>query len=254
MEAQIKSLFLKEKHGQPMTKVGQMELIRGYGIQGDVNADNMSPRQILIVRNEDLEHFNIPLGGLRENIVIDNIDTSVFKPGSLLQIGRAKIRLTFNCEPCKRISQYVKPSEIMGKRGILGVVVEGGIIRDDMTVSIYPHVFYPLSDLPFDRFKHFVSQIPAGKVVTYKEITRGMGVAESYLRAIPNYITKAGFDLPVHRIVDSEGNLIHKYIPDQKNLLMDEKVMLKESISLFNESEWFVALEHHLWNDALFLN
>ncbi|AYQ30958.1 MGMT family protein [Runella sp. SP2] len=255
MKAQIQSLFIKERHGFPMLRTDEMELIRGFGIKGDINADIMSPRQVLIVINEDLEYFNIPPGGLRENIVLKNLDLSFFKPGSLLVLGDVKIRLTFNCEPCKRISQFVKPSEIMGRRGILGVVIESGIIHENMEATLLPSIFDPLSDLPFDRFKHFVSQIPEGKVVTYKEITRGMGVAESYLRAIPTYITKSDDNLPIHRIVDSEGALIQKYIPNQKHLLINEKVILREAPGLFDDSAWFVSLERHLWHqDSLFLN
>jgi alkylated DNA nucleotide flippase Atl1 len=216
----------------------------------------MSPRQILITRHEDLVAFNIPEGGLRENIVIAGIRDDEFKPGALLQIGSVEIRLSFFCEPCKRINQYVNPADIIKRRGILGIVLTEGSLEMNMSVKIQPNVFEPMSDLPYNRFNTFISKIPVGKVVTYKTVILGIGVAESYIRAIPTYIRKSETKLPLHRIVDSEGALIPQYITNQKKLLLSEDVKLIETLELFNETnKCLVALDQHLWEGAsIFIN
>jgi hypothetical protein len=184
MRGHITHLFIKEIKGQPMKQVSSIALNKGLGIEGDKNAFAISPRQVLISRYEDLEELNIPFGGLRENIIVKGLNVQQFQPGALVSIGASKIRLTFHCEPCKRIADVV-PSmvEVMCRRGILGVVLESGIVNIDDTVTCQELQYKPFSDTPFDRFVMFIENIPAGKVVNYKMITIGMGVAESYLRA-----------------------------------------------------------------------
>ncbi len=48
-----------------------------------------------------------------------------------------------------------------------------------------------LSDVPYERFTCFLRHVPPGMVVDYKQVTVGMGVAESYVRAIPRYLRRA---------------------------------------------------------------
>src|SRR5713101_7926357 len=122
---QITHLFFKPCHGVPMVPGSPMELKAGHGIKGDVNAQAMSPRQILLVRQEDLDEFAIAPGALRENVVIAGLTSEVFSSGALLTIEHTvKIRATFLCEACKRIA-HVVPSlkSIADKRGLLGVIL-----------------------------------------------------------------------------------------------------------------------------------
>lgn len=96
-----------------------------------------------------------------------------------MQIGEVRLKLTFYCEPCKRIEDVV-PSipEVFHKRGILAVVMEGGNIATGDEVTLKPNFYTPLSENPTHRFLAFVQMIPKGKVVTYKTVARAMGVAE----------------------------------------------------------------------------
>jgi alkylated DNA nucleotide flippase Atl1 len=247
----VNALFIKEKHDFPMVSVPEMELVPAFGIVGDINANSLSPRQILITRQEDLDMFNIPQGGLRENIILQGCTEDQFRPGNVLNIGDTSIRLTFNCEPCKRISSHVKPSDIIGRRGILGTIIKGGFIFENSSVSIEYSKYAPMSDLPFDRFKIFISQVPTGRIVTYKEIVIGMGVASSYLRAIPTYIGKSDSTLPTHRIVDSEGNLILSYVSNQIEKLKQEGIIPIQTRSLFEDGSWYVPLDKYLWKNGL---
>lgn len=257
--ASITKLFIKKEKGQLMQSVQSCSLERGYGIESDINASSISPRQVLITRKEDLDFYKISYGGLRENIIIEGLSADIFLAGSLLIIGDVQIRLTFNCEPCMRIADVV-PSlvEILGKRGILGVILTNGQIRVGENVVCEKGVFEPLSEIPYERFLTFVKQIPHGKVITYKTITVGMGVAESYIRAIPKYIEKASLEatkLPLHRIVDSAGNLIENYIKNQAKKLESENIEVNYENSLFEDNvRIYVQLNKFLWlGDSLYM-
>jgi alkylated DNA nucleotide flippase Atl1 len=228
----------------------RMRLEAGCGIVGDVNANPLSPRQVLITRYEDLRHFAISPGVLRENVVVAGLDEAAFSPGARLTIGQTSIRLTFHCEPCKRISHLVGSlKEILNRRGILGVVLTSGSMTIGDEVIVYPNAYQPLPERPYERFCGFIAQVPAGRVVSYRDITAGMGVASSYARAIPRYLLQSLSDT-LHRVVDSEGGLIESYIPNQAARLEAEGIKVTTESDLFGGRRRFVDLERYGWHDA----
>ncbi|MBW4454045.1 MAG: MGMT family protein [Nostoc indistinguendum CM1-VF10] len=252
MALSIMHLFTKVKPGSAMVELKTLNLKVGHGIEGDINADPISPRQVLIVRYEDILDLSIKPGELRENIVVAGIEFENFIPGSLLNFeSGAAIRLTFYCEPCKQIAHLVKSlKSIQGKRGILGVVIKSGQIQVDSNFQVQANKFPALSENPYKRFLNFIIKIPNGKVVTYKQIIKGIGVDNSYLRAIPTYLKKtSAADYPVHRILDSKGYLI-TYVNNQKNKLETEgiKVFLEGNL-LSNTNKSFVDTKDYLWED-----
>jgi alkylated DNA nucleotide flippase Atl1 len=246
-------LFTKVKSGSAMVELKTLNLKVGHGIEGDINADPISPRQVLIVRYEDILDLSIKPGELRENIVVAGIEFENFIPGSLLTFeSGAAIRLTFYCEPCKQIANLVKSlKSIQGKRGILGVVIKSGQIQVNSNFQVQANKFPALSENPYKRFLNFIIKIPNGKVVTYKQIIKGIGVDNSYLRAMPTYLKKtSATDYPVHRILDSKGYLI-TYVNNQKNKLETEgiKVFPEENL-LSNTNRTFVDIKNYLWEDS----
>jgi alkylated DNA nucleotide flippase Atl1 len=252
MALSIMHLFSKVKSGSAMVELQTLNLKVGHGIEGDINANPISPRQILIVRYEDILDLAIKPGELRENIVIQCRELNNFIPGSRLTFeSGAAIRLTFHCEPCKRIAHLVESLKtIQGKRGILGVVIKSGKIQVGSNFQVQAHKFPALSENPYKRFLDFIIKIPSGKVVTYKQIIKGMGVDNSYLRAIPKYLKKtSAADYPVHRILDSKGYLI-TYVNHQKYKLETEGVkVLAETDLVSNLNKKFVGIEDYLWED-----
>lgn len=254
----VYAVFIKPAKGVPMIAplTNGVTMQTGHGIIGDVNAHPMSPRQVLITRREDLSSFGLASGDLRENIVIEGLEEKGFEPGAVLNIGPSvRIRLTFHCEPCKRIEHLVSLHDIRAKRGILGVVLQGGDVTTGHQVISKARQFSPLPDMPYERFLSFVSQIPKGCVVTYREVLIGMGVAESYARAIPNYIRRTSpIDFPVHRIVDTRGELILDYIPQQLEKLREENLVLEGSVDLFGQQAALsVDIKRYRWYKALYL-
>lgn len=252
MALSIMHLFTKIKSGSAMVELKTLNLKLGHGIEGDINADPISPRQVLIVRYEDIFDLSIKPGELRENIVVTGIEFDNFIPGSLLTFeSGAAIRLTFHCEPCKRIAHLVESlKSIQGKRGILGVVIKSGKIKVGSNFQIKADKFPALSESPYERFLNFIIKIPSGKVVTYKQIIKGIGVDNSYLRAIPTYLKKtSAADYPLHRILDSKGYLI-TYVNQQKEKLETEGVeVLSEADLLSNLNKNFVNFKDYLWED-----
>lgn len=252
MALSITHLFTKLKPGSAMVERKTLNLKVGYGIEEDINAEPISPRQVLIVRYEDIFDLLIQPGELRENIVVTGREFDDFIPGNLLTFeSGAAIRLTFHCEPCKRIAHLVESfKSIQGKRGILGVVIQSGKIQVGSSFQVQAHKFSALSENPYERFINFIIKIPSGKVVTYKQIIKGIGVDNSYLRAIPAYLKKtSATDYPLHRILDSKGYLI-TYVSQQKNKLETEGVkVLSEADLLGNLDKSFVNIKDYLWED-----
>ncbi|MGH8910248.1 MAG: MOSC domain-containing protein [Egibacteraceae bacterium] len=250
----VAALFLKPAKNCPMVDVSRvgMTLRAGQGIEGDCNAHPLSPRQALLTRREDLEDFSIGAGDLRENIVIQGLPSNRFAPGSILGIGeQAAIRLTFHCEPCKRIAHVVDVRSVVGRRGILGVVLRGGHVGMQDAVLLCPERRPPLPESPYERFLLFVSAVPEGLVVTYKQVVIGMGVAESYIRAIPRYLRRTCKDeFPIHRIVDSQGQLVSEYVPGQLNSLRAEGIDVISSNALFGPSGHRVDTDRFGWPGA----
>ena len=124
----IINLFLKSKRGSAMTRCSELSLKNGYGIDRDIHAITISPRQVLVVHQEDLVKLALakPLGTridpgeLSENIVISGANRMSFIPGSMLKFpSGAAIRLTFHCEPCKRVAHLVESLKSIEKKALL---------------------------------------------------------------------------------------------------------------------------------------
>ncbi len=62
MALSIMHLFTKLKSGSAMVELNTLNLKVGHGIEGDINADSISPRQVLIVRHEDILNLSIKPG------------------------------------------------------------------------------------------------------------------------------------------------------------------------------------------------
>lgn len=249
----IVHLFLKPSHGAAMVPCSFFEGRAGYGLCGDIHAQPMSPRQILLVRQEDLEEYVIQPGALRENVVVAGLAPEVFVPGALVRVGTLSLRMTFFCEACKRIAPVVPSLKTLGnKRGLLGVVLSDGGMHVGERVAFRTQQFAPLAPIPYQRFLHVVRCIPAGRIATYRQIVCGMGVAESYLRALPGYIQRTSPEAyPLHRIVDSAGHLLST-VPNQQQHLEAEGIRLLPPVSLVDElGPKRLSLPQYVWDDPL---
>ncbi|MEM6613009.1 MAG: MGMT family protein [Cyanobacteria bacterium P01_C01_bin.72] len=242
----VQNLFLKQEHKEEMLPVSHLNLRNDLGIVGDINSDRLSPRQILLVCSADLARFSLMPGELRENIILDTADIAKFKPGAKLTFpSGAEIRLTFYCEPCQRVAHLVDSiKSFQQKRGILGVVKTGGAIAIQDQVTIEPNYFPALSEIPYERFLDYVDKIPRGKVVSYKQILKCIGVDRSYFRAIPIYLKKAPANYPLHRVLDSQGR-VTPHTWQQVERLSAEGIKVKQQANFFT-----VSLEEYAWQHS----
>ena len=250
-EIVIKHLFRKSERVLKMQATQQIELIAGQGIAGDLNRDRSSPRQVLIVREQDLSQFAIPAGMLRENMVISGASPQLWQPGAKLTFpSGAVIRLTFYCEPCERIAPWVYNLEqIQQKRGILGIVWRSGLVNLGDEIALQPNFFPALSEIPYARFLQLLAQIPSGKVITYKQVLHCIGVDRSYYRVLPLYLKKTPAPYPKHRVLDSQGKTV-THIADQDRLLKDEGIRFKKISETKNgDKNFMVDLSEYGWTD-----
>jgi len=132
-----------------------------YGVKGDSHAGRerrsrrtglmkKNDRQISIVAKEVLDDLHrrlgvtIPPGGFGENILVEGIgDLSRLSEGDRIYFdGGVIVEVTEQNEPCANLNVWHKRVlyEVMGRRGIVGVVKKVGTIRPDEGVGLQPPV------------------------------------------------------------------------------------------------------------------
>lgn len=237
-------LFVKDRHGSPVEQCDTLSLQRGHGIEGDINAQAGSPRQVLIASETTLARFGLSPGELGENFLVD-APIEHFSSGQVLRVGQALIRLSFLCEPCAALEkiQLGLSKRIKGQRGYLGMVVGSGLVEQFNEVTITAYKFSVLSDEPKERFYEFVSRIPPGRVVRTTDLLIALGVTKAHYRVIPVWMKKYSKDLPTHRIVRTDGNLMPEHLSNQAQLLRDEGIEIYSNC---------VADDNYYWNSSEF--
>ena len=154
--------------------VDAVTLLPGLGVDGDahlgarvkhrsrVAADPNQPnlRQIHLVMSELLDEVvaaghQVAPGQLGENVTTTGLDLIGLPVGSMLRLGdTALVALTGLRNPCKQIrsigdgvlrmmfvdgGRYGRPGEQVGRTGVMGVVVAGGVVRSGDPVKVrYP--------------------------------------------------------------------------------------------------------------------
>lgn len=239
----VERLFIKPAHGAQPLALMPGEALRcsaGLGIAGDVHANRLSPRQVLVTLRSELDALSLPAGALHENLAIALAVPAAFRPGAALVTARGvEIWLTKYCEPCQRIAAVAPDlGAMIHRRGILGRIVVGGDIVAGDTLELIPGRHAALPESTLQMFLDTVAAIPAGRVATYRDVTTAMGVADSFVRAIPGYIRRnAAAGLPSHRIVDAKGRL-PELVQGQQVLLEGEGVSVRAGA---------VDLARYLW-------
>ena len=243
----VEKLYVKEARGGLPLALAPGEVMRcsaGLGIEGDVHANRLSPRQVLITLRSELDALSIEAGALYENIVVSLAHDAAFKPGAALVTQRGvEIMLTMYCEPCQRIAA-VGPSlgTMINRRGILGRIVQGGQIVVGDSIELIAARYRALPESVLARFLEAVASIPQGRVARYLDVTIAMGVDQSFVRAIPGYIKRnAGQPVPTHRIVDAKGRL--PAIVDGQGVRLEQEGV---RVQLGSDRDW-VDLECYLW-------
>jgi hypothetical protein len=168
--------------------------IAGMGLDGDVHADPLSPRQLLLAGTDAYAAFALPPHALRENLLVD-LDTARLASGTVLQVGDdVVLRLMFQCEACAHLDLH-RPglaTRIGTRRGMLARVLRGGEMRPGDRIRAAGQALPAWSDDWRERIAHVLDALPPARVITYKRLAQLAGVASSYCRAFPGMIARLG--------------------------------------------------------------
>lgn len=188
-------LALARRGGDKLLRdASQVLALSGEGLSGDLHADPLSPRQLLLAGAPAYAGHGLAPRALRENLLLD-FDTAALRSGTVLQVGgEARLWLTYQCEPCGRLNAGAPglTRRIGMQRGMLARVVRGGIIRPGDFVTALPASLPPWSDDWRVRAAAVLAAVPDGMVLEYRQLARLIGVQGSYCRALSRLARAAG--------------------------------------------------------------
>ena len=204
------------------------------GIEGNVYC--LPLRQVLIVPTQSLTEFNLKRGDLRENIVVDGFDLHKLESGTVIQIGSVRIRLTFHCEPCRKLADIVSLKKITHKRGILGNFLNNGVIKVGDAVVVGDKSFDAIPYRIDDRIKWYLDK--QDKPVPVSKLAFDIGLSNSYCRAIPNLVRNRD---------DIRKELI-LYKISTKRKGVDDSTTAQRQLSAFDLLRREIASRREPWN------
>lgn len=190
----ITALATRPSRAVAPQRLDQVDVIAGMGLAGDVHADPLSPRQILLADAHVYKDLALPPLALRENLQLD-VDTAQLRSGTVLHIGEhVQLRLMFQCEACGQLDAYRQGlvSALGQRRGVLARVLTGGTIRVGDPVHDLGPLLPAWSDDWRVRVRSVLDAVPPGSVVEYAQLARLAGVQSTYCRAFPRLLAKLG--------------------------------------------------------------
>ena len=128
-------MTLYKENNSPGVKVTKMKLIKNLGIEGDIHQGGS--RQVSLITAEARQNMNnsnitgLCFSRYSENITLDGMLLNSLKPGEILKIGEAEIRISDFRKPCFdecRLFSKNTPCPISGC-AIFATVIKSGLIR-----------------------------------------------------------------------------------------------------------------------------
>lgn len=129
----VTKLFVKRAHGGMLESVGTIACDQ-RGIQNNVVCAPF--RQVLIASQSVTAGCGLSPGDLRKNVVVAFDSLYELPSGTVVQIGQVLIRLTFHCEPYKKILGLVDFDRILHKRGFFRMFLNHGEISVGDRLSV----------------------------------------------------------------------------------------------------------------------
>jgi MOSC domain-containing protein YiiM len=181
----VTNLFVKRAHGAALRSVATI----AYDDRGIQNNVVCAPfRQVLIASRSVTAECGLSAGDLRENVVVDFDSLYELPSGTVVQIGRALVRLTFHCEPCSKILKLVEFDRILHRRGVFGMFLNHGTISIGDRFSVTEQRFEEIPYAVSDRVRWFLKKgNPSGAAM---DLVHAIGLPVSYARAMPNLLRK----------------------------------------------------------------
>jgi molybdenum cofactor synthesis domain-containing protein len=130
------------KKGICKHEVASAIVIKDHGLEADAHSGNWH-RQVSLLAHLDIEFMrskgmSLKPGAFGENLVIDGLNTDELGVGSQLRIGPVLLELTQVGKVCHtRCAIYYTTGDcIMPRAGLFARVLEGGVLRPGMSVSV----------------------------------------------------------------------------------------------------------------------
>jgi hypothetical protein len=160
-----------------------------FSAQGIAGSKPASPlRHVLITELSILRRLGLEPGELRENIVADVENLHNYPSGTVIRVGEARIRLTFHCEPCRRVASGALLKTLHHQRGVLGKFLNAGEIRRGDTLSFEPPSFEVIPYEPHDRVRWYLAKRRAP--IAACDLLHAVGLSSCYARALPGYLRR----------------------------------------------------------------
>lgn len=224
-----------------MESVAAATAIARRGLLDDCHAQPLGPRQVLVVRQEALDELGVAAWQVRANIAIRGLPAAAFESGRVLCVGEASVRITHACEICSVLRGYVDREtfrRLPGRRGALGVIIDGGAIRAGDAVRLLADRYPVVPDLIAERAAWIIARIPEGRVLTYDGLLCLAGGKRAHFRVVPHYVRRAvAAGLPAHRVVTSAAQL-SRYVENQEALLEAEGVAVRDGVVDDHRAIW----------------
>ena len=190
----VVALASRTSRATPPAPFDSVPVRAGVGIDGDIHADALSPRQLLLGSVSVYDELALPAHALRENLLIE-ADTARLASGTVLQIGAGvRLRMMFQCEACGQLDKAQSGlSRRLGlRRGVLARVLTGGTIRRGDRVRDLGVLLPPWSDDWRERVRRVLDAVPPHAVIEYRHLARLAGLQSSYCRAFPRLMARLG--------------------------------------------------------------
>lgn len=192
--SQVCAIALRAAPASPWQRQRTVQAMAGAGLDGDMHADPLSPRQVLLASAAAYARHALPPGALGENLLID-LDTSALASGTLLAIGAdAVLAVSFQCEACGYLdAQAPRLARRIGtQRGVLARVLRSGAIAEGDAVRLLPGSGQQWPENWRERVSIVLRRMPDGLVLEYAQLARLAGVQTSYCRVMPRIVREAG--------------------------------------------------------------
>ncbi|MDR2480917.1 MAG: MOSC domain-containing protein [Spirochaetaceae bacterium] len=140
----VTAVCVSEKKGTEKRNVGEALFVEQSGIEGDAHAGNWH-RQVSLLSFEKIEQFRaqgaaVDFGAFGENLVVEGIDFSSLKIGTVFKCGNVSLRLTQIGKECHNHCAIFKKMGdcIMPREGVFAEVLRGGFIKtgDELTIAV----------------------------------------------------------------------------------------------------------------------
>jgi MOSC domain-containing protein YiiM len=187
----VTNLYVKRKHGAALEDVTTFAFDKN-GIGAGVACAPF--RQVLIASRPVLMDCGLKPGDLRENVLVHDDGLYDLPSGTVVRLGQALIRLTFHCEPCKKILKLIAFDRIVHRRGVFGCFLNAGTISLGDRLVVTEQKFEPIPYAVKERIRWFLSKGNAPAAAS--QIVHAIGLPSSYARAMPRLLEKL---LPVAR-------------------------------------------------------